>query len=43
MNVKFFKIIFLFHNFIICIDRNQIIPKHYTVGCEASVMLVTRW
>jgi len=47
MIVNFFKIIFLFHNSILCLDRNQIIPKHNTVGCETGVMLryplVTMW
>ena len=45
--IIFFKITVLFHNFQIILDRNQIIPKHYAVGCETGVMLryplVTMW
>ena len=45
--IIFFKITVLFHNFQTILDRNQIIPKHYTVCGETSVvlryLLVTMW
>ncbi len=34
MNVNFFQIIFLFYNIELSLDRNQVIPKHYTVSGE---------
>ncbi len=30
MNVNFFQIMFLFYNIELSLDRNQVIPKHYT-------------
>jgi len=42
-NDHFFKTILLSYSIVLFSDRNQIIPKHYTVCCKTGVVLVTRW